>query len=251
MTLRIAILVCLCAVGAQGAQHLDATTAPATMPTTSPTVQLEQLRQWVTALDDAEATNREEAFGLLLGLNRADLPALRGVAGEFHPLSPSQAAALHQVVVHVYLTGEKYEANRQAGFLGVRLGDVIELNSSTGDEPPAGPRAGVVIIDRMPGFCGYRALRDGDIIVAVTDRPATLISSLENFRAVIQSFAAGQTIHMQVIRQGRLVRTEAVLDGTPIQADQMPLEKMLHDRQENAEIHWQKQFGALLMQPST
>jgi len=242
---RIIILTCLCAVCAQGAQRLDATTAPA-----APDVQLEQFHHWVADLNDADAARREEAFGRLLGLNRADLPALRQVAGEFQPLSPSQAAALRQVVVHVFLTGETYEANRTAGFLGVRLGDVIEFNTAGDDRQSAGPRAGVVIIDRMPGFCGYRALRDGDIIVAIADRPATPILSLETLRVVIQSFAAGQTIRMQVIRHGQMVRTEAVLDGTPLQVNQATLEDILRQRQEKAQEYWNRHFGGLLSRPA-
>jgi S1-C subfamily serine protease len=221
------------------------------MATSAPTAQLEQIRDWIKDLDDADSARREEAFGRLLGLERADLQALRHAAGGFLPLSPAQAAALHQVVVHVFLTGETYEANRTAGFLGVRLGDVVELNLAAGDQQPANQRSGVVIIDRMPGFCGYQALRDGDIIVAITDRPATLISSLENLRVVIQSFAAGQTIHMQIIRQGQLVGVQAVLDGTPVQVNQMPLEQMLRDRQTKAEKYWWEHFGELLTRPST
>lgn len=248
MIRQAAILTCLCAFCALGAQRPDATTAPATAPTTAPTAQLEQFCQWVSELNDADAGKREAAFERLLGMKRADLPVLRRAAEGFRPLSPAQAAALRRVVVHVYLTGETYEANPAAGFLGVRLGDVIDLNSGLEEGRNAGPRMGVVIIDRMPGFCGYGALRDGDIIVAITDRPATAIGSLESLRVVIQSFAAGQTIHMEVIRQGRRVRTAAVLDGTPLMVNQAPLEDMLRHRQEKAEEYWRQHFGVLLAQ---
>lgn len=238
----LVILMSLCALGAQVAQHPDAAAAPTT---SAPAVGMDQLRKWVEELGDLEATRREAAYDRLLELNRSDLSELQRVAAGFRPLTPSRSIALQQVVEHLYLKGEKYEANDTAGFLGVRLGDVIEWEAAGQDTKP-GPHTGVMIAGRMAGFGGFQALRDGDIIVAVADRPATLISSLESLRVVIQSFSAGQMIHLQVIRQGRYIRTSAVLDGTPVLVGQSTLEELLLQRREKAEEYWRTHFADLM-----
>ena len=75
-------------------------------------------------------------------------------------MQASQAAVLYDIVMHVHMAGEPYQAaETMGGFLGLR-----ETRDWT--SPP-----GVAITTRIPGFCAYRMLREGDVIVGIEEFP--------------------------------------------------------------------------------
>src|SRR4051812_793365 len=130
---------------------------------------------------------RESARLKLMAMDANQLPAFRKLVAASRPLAPSQAVALREIVTQVFLAGRTYEAGSRDGFLGVRLGDVtINLRADAVELPPDQPFAanepdgahGVVIVERMPGFCGARAFQDGDIILAIDERPDVRIGIL-------------------------------------------------------------------------
>jgi hypothetical protein len=241
----------LCVAWAAPAAPADPTTVPATQPTTQThaTVHAPHLRAWFAELADPDADIRAAAFTRLLGLSRADLEGLREVVEQSRPIAPAQAAALHDIVIHVYLSGEEYEIGAAQGFLGVKsLHQGLEA-LRLGEVPP-GDDGGVAIGERLPGFCGFQSLRDGDMILGVVaPRPMQMTSWFEFQRYVLQS-QPGQTITFQVLRQGRITEVPIKLSARPAAAaDNFDLgawQELLADRHNRAEALWTGVFKPLL-----
>src|SRR5438874_2391396 len=126
--------------------------------TTRPT---DQLAAWFSDLANKDASVREQARVGLMGISRADLQTLRKLVETNRPLAPSQAMALHEIVTQVHQATEPYEAvEDRPGFLGVplpRIASAIGLDANDDDS-----QAGVLVTDRIPGFCAYRFLQNGD-----------------------------------------------------------------------------------------
>src|SRR4051812_35062284 len=57
-----------------------------------------QMHEWFAALAHRDPQEREQARQSLLSLVRDDLPALQKLVEDSRPLTPSQAAALHDIV---------------------------------------------------------------------------------------------------------------------------------------------------------
>src|SRR5438093_165236 len=77
------------------------TTQPAT---TQPSA---EIRQCFADLASRDADKREDARIKLMGLKRDDLRALATLVGQSRPLAAAQAAALQEIVTHVFLAGEQ------------------------------------------------------------------------------------------------------------------------------------------------
>src|SRR5258708_2183625 len=97
--------------------------APSTAPSTQPVISFAAdapARGWVGDLASPEDAKREEARTNLMGLSREDLPRLRALVEENRPVAAAQAAALHEIVVQIYLSEEPYEQDFPlTGFLGL------------------------------------------------------------------------------------------------------------------------------------
>jgi hypothetical protein len=131
----------------------------ATRPVGKP-VEKEQLRRMFLELDHPDGRMREKARERLMELRRGDLPALAEVIGEFRPLEPQTVALLKEIVTHVYLSEDNYEKEAH-GFLGISM-----PRQNDGED-----RMQVMVESRMPGFGGFAALRDGDVILDIADSP--------------------------------------------------------------------------------
>jgi hypothetical protein len=213
-----------------------------------------------TELADGDAKVRDAARSELMGLERRYLPELKRIVEQSKPLLPSQAAVLRQIVTHIYLSGEPYPVNHAMGFLGVRM------QSATVSQPvdpqvgrnPQGPEAnipaplpqnGVVIVERLAGFVGARALLDGDVIVAIEEHPQVQFASSLAFSQAIASTAPGETIHFQVLRRGRVVKVEVKLDSRPAaaeDADQSSMDALDTQRRQKADGYWRETFAPLV-----
>ena len=134
-------------------------------------------------LADRDPIVRESARLELMGLRADDLPRLRAAAISLRPLRPAQTAALHDIVTHVRLADDTGTLDHltdpadaaatetalpsdssqgsTGGFLGVRLPDTLQYT-----DPDANSQ-GAIVAGRIEGFCAYRYLRDGDLILAV------------------------------------------------------------------------------------
>lgn len=196
----------------------------------------EPIHAWLDELGHKEAAVREEARTKLLGLKAVDLPELVKIVNQSRPLIPSQTAVLREVVTHVYLTGRPYDADRGKGFLGVQMRDTT---LPAGDEAASAVRPGVCIDKRMPGFTGFAKLRDGDILLSIADPIRRSVQGGESFRQAILRLSAGQTIQLEVLRQGKIVNLSLTLDPRPVELErERSIESLLQQREMEAQAYW-------------
>ena len=221
--------------------------APVTQPTTLPAddlPQVEQVREWLVGLADPDPAIRDESRYELMGLAWADLPALRIAAERYRPLDRSVLENLRDIVTHVYLTEYPVPSQTEEGFLGISLPATADL--------PDDPRLLIVIDGRMRGFCAYRALRDGDVILDIDEAPLPARATapvviLRSFTEAIRRFPQGRTVHLRVLRQGKVLRVPVKLDGRPAAAQgmELTLDDMIltrNRRERAAQEYWEAEF---------
>jgi hypothetical protein len=217
----------------------EATSQPATQP-----VDPQVLSQSISELASSDATVRELAQLRLMNLNRADLPALRATMEKAFPLAPSQAACLRQIVREVYLAGEEYEKEPSKGFLGI----LMERSLSTVDfqQPNEnGQPPGVIVEDRIPGFCASRLLRDGDMILGTID-PAQTFRTAADLISAIGGLDPGARVRLRVVRQGQIIEVALTLDSRPVDAEITDAELFRNRREKKFDDYWGKTFAPLL-----
>ena len=203
------------------------------------------IRQWFAELADPDAAVRDAARLKLMGMRRQELPAFQKLVQDNLPLMPSQAAVLRQIVMQVYLAGEKYDTTNAEGFLGVKMQETsVRLPAADGSEQLA-PAVGVVIVERMPGFVGARMLLDGDVVLGIVERPDVRTLGMYEFQMVVKAISPGTTIHFQVLRQGQVVRVPVAPDPRPFEADGL-MQDLIYRRQRKAEDYWETQFRPLV-----
>ena len=246
----VGIAILLAAVASPPAfADSTATTRPAPASTEPGVPSADDVASMGKALSDlasADATIRESARVHLMRLNRDDLPALEKLVRHARPLAPAQAVALRQIVREVYLAGEEYEKKGNQGFLGILM-DAASLNNHDlpqQSDRPAAP--GVVVADRIPGFCASRMLVDGDVILGTTD-PPHVFNSPPDLQAVIIASDPGTIIHLQVLRHGQVIDVPLKLDSKPFEADgDLATENFRLRRAEKFNEYWRESFALLL-----
>jgi hypothetical protein len=206
------------------------------------------LRHWLDQLADRDPAVREAARDRLMSLQRSQLRGLLGVVQEARrSIAPAQAAALQEIVTHVYLSGQSYALDRAgAGFMGVRL---RTAGGFGGDFDPAEPdpasgAAGAVVSERIPGFAAYRVLCDGDVIVGVSENPLP-VSNYDALINIISSFRAGQTVHLKVARAGKIITVPLTLDPRPANI-RTTFNEEWELQVQQADEYWRKHFEPLL-----
>jgi hypothetical protein len=222
----------------------DATTQPADTRTID---DLAAIKSWFSDLASADGTLRDDALTNLMGLKSSDLPALKQVVEESRPLVPAQASVLRQIVTQVFLSGEHYEGDPAAGFLGIRMEQTaVSFRDPALPDAPV-TNAGVVIVERMPGFAGARMLRDGDVILAILDRPDAPLRDPQDFALAVKDMGAGATVHFQVLRRGQVIRAAVKLDVRPLEANQgFGMNDLLERRRLRADEFWAGHFALLV-----
>ncbi len=206
---------------------LGLTVAPATVPSDS-------IRGWFNQLADSNPDAREQARINLMGLSRADLATLRQIVAETRPLRASQSAVLYDIVAHAYSAGEPYDSREVGCVLGVQL--------APSEDPP-----GVRVAERFPGFCAYRYLRDGDVIVGVAELPGVVLNAPRALSNVLSQLRGGTRVSLQVLRNGQTQSIPIRLDACPAGADLEQGIRLLHERREQrATEYWTKNFAPLL-----
>ena len=243
----------------------DAPTRAAAVAATQPTPD-STLRSWFVQLGDRDPAVRDLARQHLMGLQRSQLGSLRRIVADARPLAPAQATALRDIVTHVFLAGESYAVDRNGrGFMGVRLADVGGVDvwdprRGAGGAGGAGANdagedgidrsPGVVITERIPGFGAYRMLDTGDVILAIRESPAPIVST-RALIDVIQSFRAHQTIHLRIARAGRVVEVPLTLDPRPSNADGVDFTALWQEHRQRAAEFWEQSFAPLLDEVSS
>lgn len=222
-----------------------ATSQPTTHPTTAP-ADLRLMARSLSDLASPDAEVREVARTQLMRLTRPDLNSLQRLVERSQPLAPSQAAALRQIVREVYLAGEDYEKDPTKGFLGILM-DKSALGTRDLQQPnDIAPVPGVVVEDRIPGFCASRMLRDGDIILGMAEPPQPF-NSPNDLQLAIAGLEPGSVVRLQVLRHGQLIEVEVTLDSRPLEADGMDSAESFRDRRaKKFEEYWQANFTNLL-----
>jgi hypothetical protein len=234
MLMGVGTVALACLLEARGAapSSAPAATAPATQP----------LRRWIIDLSDPVASVRQTAEAALLELTAADLPALREEVTRVGALDESQKSALRDIVAHVYLSGRPYPRGQNA-FVGVTLANPTELL----DEQTTP----VIVESRLPGFCGYRALREGDVITEFTIRNPIKIRGPSDFIEMIRDQRAGVEVKLAVQRQGRSIIVPVKLDARPEDPDrpvvpQAGLDELIEQRRRDAGEYWDKTFAPVV-----
>jgi len=195
----------------------------------------------VRKLGDVDPQVRREARRTLMQLTRSDLPALRQAVAAAGPISPEQAAALEEIVIHVHVSG--IELPRQPwGFLGVELA----MPGFMPDGQMVEEQSGAVILSRMPGFAAFEALCDGDLVVGVEQAEELPVRSGTDLRAVISRFRAGDRITLLVVRGGQVERIPVRLSARPAVVDQAPLLEALAAFVESAERYFDANFAPVI-----
>jgi hypothetical protein len=206
-----------------------------------------QLKTLIAQLGSEDPRLRQSAADDLMGIKKEDLPALHAAALSESPLLPGQIAGLHQVVIQVFLAGEKFridpsEPDYPRGFLGVRFSPAERIQRSDG----------ITISDRIPGFPAYRYLHPGDVIVKFVDWPNVQLHLSDDFIRAVGFLQAGDIVRLQVLRFGRLIsvslpldfRPEAISNVTQENPDSV-VDAWIQHRQQRAENYWKQEFSGI------
>ena len=105
----------------------------------------------------------------------------------------------------------------------------------------------MLIGQRVPGFCGFRYLQENDLIVAVMSNDVVRVTDKEEFTNLVKATSPGETLSLQIIRQGKSMRVSFKLDAKPVEtAMQNQVEEFRNPRLIKAEEYWQKAFAPLV-----
>jgi C-terminal processing protease CtpA/Prc len=221
----------------------DPVTQPA--PQTQPAVSADSIKRWFDQLSDADPNLRDDAADQLMQLKRQDLPMLRKVVQDELPLTPTQMEALPEIVSQVYLSGEGYQSQPDAGFLGIQT-SIVDI-ASVKEDSDRHKYNGILVSRRVTGFCAARALRDGDVIVGIADLPRLGFVDATTFRDAVMSHPAGSTVHLQVLRRGQVREVPITLDPRPIEANlEDGLQRLTQQRERAFDHYWADNFAPLL-----
>ncbi len=231
-------MTCAVACASAGAE-------PVTQPATQPSAALDAIKRSFEQLSDDDPGVRDEASTWLMQLRRDDLPALRKIVQDASPLTPAQVEALPDIVNQVYLSGDHYDSQSDAGFLGIQT-RAVDIASTKGAADDRNYK-GILVLNRVPGFCGARALRNGDVIIGIADMPELGFIDPDSFRENIKQHHAGSTVRFQILRHGQVREVAVTLDPRPVIAEQEDLLlDMVQKRQHAFESYWQATFAPLL-----
>ncbi len=229
------------------------------MPTSKPGQSNNKiLKQWVQELSDDDSTVREKACVKLMGMDRNDLKLLSEMLKTM-PLDAQQRAMIPGIVKQVYMATEPYERLAQ-GFLGLRF----DLDQQMFDPM----QVGVEVRHRLPGFCAFRFLEDGDVILrmapsavenivqgtggaSVKERthPALVdVHGVEEFQSIVKSCAPNQALQMEILRRGRVLLLAVPLDSRPVLPanEGLSIDNFETEREQAAEDYYLHTFAPVI-----
>jgi hypothetical protein len=232
---RIAFVsICLVTLGGAAAG------TPTSQPAQGETNLLDSL---VRNLGNPDPRVRDAGRTALLRLRREDLAELKKAMAKSRPLLPAQTSALRVIVRQIYLAEEKYNTDGH-GFLGI----IMDGSNPDADLVPGNDTTdlGVVVTERIPGFCAARWLLDGDIVLGMA-RPFVPFHRTNDLRTTIGPMKPGTNVGLLVLRQGQLTTVVLKPDPNPqeIQSiDQIP--GFEAEREKRFTAYWNQEFRPLL-----
>jgi hypothetical protein len=247
MSLSIGLLL---VISAAGSDQPATTQSSVTLPGNSP------IRRWFDQLADPDPKIRDRAKVDLMGISSDDLPGLRQLVVEKLPISPTQSAALHEIVVQVYLSGQSYKADE---------GDTTASGTSNDyclgifwDTPPSeSARLGLCVDQRLAGFPAYRFLRKGDLILGIYINPNLPLETLPNrethnldtLKDAIAGNPGTQNVVLDVLRSGESMKIAVKMAPRPLAAQVMQPRAMSvfnAPRIDEADAYWEENFEPLM-----
>jgi hypothetical protein len=197
-------------------------------------------------LADQDASARAQARRSLMAMNRQELNEFREMVRTNKPLLPSQLAVLRDIVTHVYLANEKYPTVPRGGFMGVKLAEAAADIGGEADAMAGGLRP--TILERVKGFEGYRSLENGDVVLGLQETPHVPIQSAGALSMVIGQFSPGTTVHLRVLRQGKLIVAPVTLNPRPSELELLNgnVDGFRAPRENRASAYWEKEFAAAI-----
>jgi S1-C subfamily serine protease len=110
---------------------------------------------------------------------------------------------------------------------------------------------GVAVVSRVPGFCAYRMLQNGDVLLSMTVGEVTVeFNRTDDLMDSVRAVQAGQTITFEVLRQGEILRVPITLDPRPAHLDNLGATDWLREfnnrRADEVETYWSRDFAPLL-----
>jgi len=235
-------------------------TRPAAAAAATPATQPTRVERMLRDLADPDPAVRDASYSALLNLTRDDLPALRDAITAARPLSPAQSALLREVVTQVYLAGEPYavDPDQLRGFLGLMQPptDYVVVRADRAAPGAAVDGAGggsteyllgVPVGERLPGFCAYRALRSGDVILALLEARRIPLREWGELQLAVAQAGPGQTVAFEVLRNGRLLKVPIRLDPRPRSVGGgFDVLEDIRRREERADEYWETNFAPLI-----
>jgi len=238
----IGVGVCLAVLALAGESRAG---APTSQPAAAADSRRATIAKNLEELASPDPQVRESGRAALMRLSRQDLPELRGVIEKARPLLPSQAGALQLIVREVYLAGEKYNAEPR-GFLGIMMDMSAAFQQDFVPENEDGRRSmGVVVADRIPGFCAARRLLDGDVILGLAN-PFKPFRQSDDLKLAIGQIPPGKTVRLLVLRRGQVMEISLTLDAYAIETQPDNGEIFRAKREKKFEQYWQREFEPLL-----
>ena len=218
--------------------------APSTQPAHNGKPTVESL---VHNLANPDARVRESARTSLLCLGREDLQDLKRALKKSRPLLPSQVSAVREIVRQVYLSGEEYKTEGR-GFLGILMDPASDVDLVPDNDSR---NLGIVVTDRIPGFCAGRGLLDGDIILGrAADglEPFVPFRSTDDLKRAVAPSRPGVVVRLVVLRQGEVMVLPLKPDPNPQEiASPEQIPAFVAEREKHFAAYWQREFADLVV----
>ncbi|HRK31061.1 MAG TPA: hypothetical protein PLD59_08280 [Tepidisphaeraceae bacterium] len=163
-------------------------------------------------------------------MTRDDLVRLQRLIQAGEGRHPSQRQALFDIVCHVFLATEPYESIPDVSFFGISQYRPVTV----------GERAGLAFQGRLIGFPAYAALEEGDILLAVVERPDVDFLGVQPLETVRRGFKPGETIHLRILRDDKVLTIPLTLVASPTWSGRGIEQQSLREQQ--AAEHWERQF---------
>ncbi len=173
------------------------------------------VQKQIADLDSPDAETRERATTSLM--IRTDLPADALGTAYRAARSPEQRMRLTRIATHRFYAAQTARAeapDHDSASLGISIGDLPDQRRVIRPfQCPDVKTPAFLITGTLPGFPAYAFLRPGDLIVAINSEPFTDDLVAQKFTERVKSFAPGDIVTLDVIRDSKPIAVRLRLDS--------------------------------------